>query len=474
MIANTRKKTSIFRILTLILGISFALLFFTVLILGNYIVFMEKKLSSSLYPGVFIDKQEVGYKTAAQLKKEYQAKYAYLQNKAFTIRYKDQPVATLSAEKINLHSNANEIVDRAYLVGRTPHIPTRVTQKLLSLLHLSTFQFSTYVTYDKNSIDEVLGDLEDRFNQKPKDALFTFENGKVKEFSKDEPGLRIKSNMVRLHLERAVFDVSTNPQASTTITLEDEVIQPEITLAKANNFGIEELIGEGVSNFTHSIPSRIYNVNIASSKFNGVLIEKDKDISFNQIVGEISARTGYQPAYIIQNGRTVLGDGGGVCQVSTTLFRAAMNAGLPILERHAHAYRVGYYENDSKPGFDATVYSPTVDLRIKNDTGAAILILTEIDKDKNLLYFRLYGKKDGRKSEISEPVISDQAPPLPAVYQDDPTLKKGVTKQVDYPAWGAKSVFNYKITYATNKIEEQKFVSVYKPWAPVYLVGTAD
>jgi vancomycin resistance protein YoaR len=170
----------------------------------------------------------------------------------------------------------------------------------------------------------------------------------------------------------------------------------------------------------------------------------------------------------------VLGDGGGICQVSTTMFRAAMNAGLPITERHAHAYRVGYYENDAKPGFDATIYSPTVDLKFKNDTPGAILVQTEIIEDEHLLLFHFYGKKDGRRVEITEPTLTNVAPPPPAVNQDDPTLQRGVTKQVDFAAWGGKSVFNYKVIYPDNQIKDQTFVSVYRPWQAIFLVGTKD
>ena len=166
--------------------------------------------------------------------------------------------------------------------------------------------------------------------------------------------------------------------------------------------------------------------------------------------------------------------GGGVCQVSTTLFRAALSAGLPIVERTAHAYRVGYYENDSKPGFDATVFAPSPDLKIKNDTPASILIQTEVDQINNLLYFRFYGKKDQRKVEISPVTVYDVVPPLPEIRQDDPTLKKGVVKQVDYPAWGAKAVFDYKVSNGDMVSFEKKFFSSYRSWQAIYLVGTAE
>jgi vancomycin resistance protein YoaR len=136
---------------------------------------------------------------------------------------------------------------------------------------------------------------------------------------------------------------------------------------------------------------------------------------------------------------------------------------------------VGYYENDSKPGLDATVFSPSVDLKIKNDTGAYILIETEVDEANNLLYFHLYGKKDGRRSEIDNISIWDVSPPPPSVNQDDPTLKKGVTKQIDFAAWGAKASFEYKVYDKDNKLTiNEKYYSIYKPWAAVYSVGTSD
>ena len=190
-------------------------------------------------------------------------------------------------------------------------------------------------------------------------------------------------------------------------------------------------------------------------------------------MGEISSATGYKPSYIIKNGRTVLGDGGGVCQVSTTLFRAILNAGLPIVERKAHSYRVSYYEQDAKPGFDATVFDPYVDLKFKNDTPTALLIQGVVDRKEKKVYFFIYGKKDNRKVYISTPKVYDVVPPPEPLYIEDPTLKKGVVKQIDFSAWGAKSVFTYRVEKNGEVIFEKVFKSVYRPWRAVYLVGTS-
>lgn len=265
----------------------------------------------------------------------------------------------------------------------------------------------------------------------------------------------------------------TDKKTHLVVKVTDRIIEPEITLAKANKHGIEELIAEGKSDYSHSIPSRIHNVILAASKFNGVLVPKGEEFSFNSVIGDISSSTGYQPAYVIQNGRTVLGDGGGVCQVSTTAFRAALNAGLPITERSAHAYRVSYYENDSQPGFDATIYVPTVDFKFKNDTPASILIMTEVDEENMILTFKFYGKKDDRQVELSPVTIWDVAPAPEPLYEDDPTLAKDQVRQVDYAASGAKAKFTYKVIKG-EEVHEETFTSIYRPWRAVFLRGTKE
>lgn len=188
---------------------------------------------------------------------------------------------------------------------------------------------------------------------------------------------------------------------------------------------------------------------------------------------KVSEFTGYQQAYIISGGKTILGDGGGVCQVSTTLFRAILDAGLPITERQAHAYMVGYYEQDSPPGLDATVYSPSPDLKFKNDTSNSILITARANPRNYSLVFELYGTSDGRVSTISKPAVTDVVPAPDDLYQDDPTLPVGTVKQIDFKAAGAKVTFNYKVTKAGETIYKKTFISNYRPWQAVYLRGTA-
>lgn len=440
----------------------------------SYLIRQEKKLGSRVYPNVYVDDIELGFKTKEQALELVRTHQKVLSDTLFTVLYKNEPVATFSASQIHLRYNTDEVVDRAYLIGRVEHVASRVQQKWVTLFNLSRYDFQSHLAYDTDLVKDFFTSVEQKYEKPAKNALFKFEDNRVVAFQPEVAGLAIDSTQFFQDLNSQIQKLEFQNTATPTITLVEHVVKPQVTLAQVNQFGIEELIGEGKSDFSHSIPERIHNIVVAASKFNGVLIPRGGEFSFNDTIGDISSTTGYKPAYIIKNGRTVLGDGGGVCQVSTTVFRAALNTGLPIVERHAHAYRVGYYENDAKPGLDATVFSPTVDLKIKNDTQTSILVQTEIERDTNILHVRLYGKKDNRRVELSAIQVYDVTPPPPDVHQDDPTMKKGQTKQVDFAAWGSKSLYTYKVTYPDGKVEDKSFLSVYRPWAAVFLVGTSD
>ncbi len=434
---------------------------------------LSQRLDSRIFPNVYINSHNVGNMTKEQASKLIARSNAPFARTSVTVLYKSDPIATLSAKTLNLWLNTDDVVEQAYLIGRVDRIPSKLIQRINTLFGIKKYRFDTSLTYDEHQLEVVAETAEDSFNKPAKNALFAFKDGRVTKFQPEANGVQIESKQLLTDARKKIQTMKSNPK-SVSVELKEKVLKPEITMAQSNNLGIEELIGEGQSNYSHSIPGREHNVVLGTSKFNGVLIPKGETLSFNQLIGDISALTGYQQAYIIQNGKTVLGDGGGICQVSTTLFRAAINTGLPILNRTAHAYRVSYYENDSGPGFDATVFSPSVDLKIKNDTPAAVLIQTEVDEVNKLVYFKLYGKKDNRKVEISKAEVWDVSPPPEASYEDDPTLQRGITKQVDFAAWGAKARFNYKVTYPNKEVKDEIFYSVYRPWKAVFLVGTKD
>lgn len=332
--------------------------------------------------------------------------------------------------------------------------------------------------YEQEKIASWSAKLAKSINQPVENAAFKFlpssipsQKDKVVEFKPARQGKILEEEKTVDLIIKSLTKLEQD-RKEITFKLPVKIILPKITTNQVNNLGIQELISQGVSYFRGSIPSRIHNITLASAKLNGLLIAPDEIFSFNHSLGDVSETTGFKPAYIIKEGRTVLGDGGGVCQVSTTLFRAALNAGLPIFERRAHAYRVAYYEQRSSVGLDATVFDPTANLKFQNDTPAYILIQSSVNKKNYQLTFELYGADDGRQATISKSKIWDQTPPPPDLYQDDPTLPAGQIKQIDWKAWGAKVAFDYKVTRSGEILQERTFYSAYRPWQAIFLRGT--
>lgn len=322
---------------------------------------------------------------------------------------------------------------------------------------------------NKKMVTAYLKDLSKDINQEVVEAQFNFNpaTNRVTTFKPAQEG-----RILDIDKTADLIILALNKERAKTITLPVSIIKPKIQTAEANNLGIKELLGQGISRFTGSIQNRIYNINLAASRINGVLIPPGEVFSFNDKVGDISAASGYKQAYVIKSGRTVLDDGGGVCQDSTTLFRAVLNAGLPVVARTAHAYRVSYYEQGFPPGLDATVFSPSVDFKFKNDTPAHVLI--QAYASGTTLYVDIYGTSDGRISRLTTSVVANQIPPPPEIRQDDPELPRGTVKQIDWAAWGADVSFKRTVTRNGENIISETWKSKFRPWQAIYLVGTKD
>lgn len=238
-----------------------------------------------------------------------------------------------------------------------------------------------YFYLDPNKVFLYVDDLAKKIDVEAKNVRLGSTAGKAVVAAPEIIGQKVNRN-------DAILQIQTAVAGDKVASLKIERVEPQITSANLSELGLVDLISTGWTDFTGSPANRVHNVNTGASKFNGVLIEQGKEISFNNILGPVDASTGYLPELVILADKTVPEFGGGLCQVSSTAFRAALNAGLPILERHAHAYPVSYY----KPyGVDATIYLPKPDLRFENDTGEYILIQTRIEGRK--LYFDFYGTK---------------------------------------------------------------------------------
>lgn len=434
-----------------------------------FIIF-ENIYNNRIYPGVFVGTTQISGKTKQEVQAYFEKKNQQIQNTEF-IFTTDSETATISAKDLGLGYNAKLLAAQAYSVGRSSDLFANAS--LVFQAYFTDIVLTPSYSYSSDKLTSALSPLIDSNQVTPVDALFTLNNGRVSAFRPSSDGQEVDMDTLKQELERKIpILLLKGTSATVTIPLPVKKLPPKVTTADANNLGIVELVGSGTSLFAHSIPSRIYNVELAASRINGVLVPPGEVFSFAKAVGDVSSFTGYQQAYVIENGKTVLGDGGGVCQVSTTLFRAALNAGLPIIERHAHAYRVGYYEEDGPPGIDATVYVPSIDLKFKNDTDHSILIQTAVDPQALRLTFYLYGTRDGREVTMTTPVVTNQTPPPPDLFTDDPTLPKGTVKQVDFSAWGADVSFHRTVKKDGKVVIDETYISHYQPWQAAFLRGT--
>lgn len=329
------------------------------------------------------------------------------------------------------------------------------------------------VSLNREAIAHFIDEIGNSIDVATQDASLVFDGERVTKFTPARDGQKLDRETTKKLLLSKVSTENVSGESEIAINLPVVVTRAKIASEEINSLGIRELIGRGVSYFAGSIPNRIHNLTLGSARISGTIVAPGEVFSFNKQVGEVSGTTGYKPAYVISSGRTVLDDGGGICQVSTTVFRAALASGLPIRARTAHAYRVGYYEQRGfRAGLDATVWSPAVDFAFKNDTDNHILVQAVVDNVNAKLQVDIYGTSDGRRIELSEPVVSNIRPAPEPKYQDDPSLPKGTIKQVDFAADGATSVFTRKVFKDTELVIDEVFKSNFRPWQAVYLVGT--
>lgn len=261
------------------------------------------------------------------------------------------------------------------------------------------------VSVQKDKIKKFLEDLERKTNKDPVDAKFKIEDGKVSIFSLSQNGLRIDTEKNLEIISEKITDGDPRYREKGEIELAYEIVEPEISSDTINNLGITTLIGEGKSNFRGSPKNRIHNIKVATSRFEGILINPEEEFSFVEILGPVDGEHGYLPELVIKRNKTEPEFGGGICQVSTTMFRAAIYSGMKITARRNHAYPVAYY---NPQGMDATVYVPYPDLRFINNTPGHILIQSKIEGME--LVFQFYGTDDSRKIEIAGPKIIKRDP----------------------------------------------------------------
>lgn len=271
--------------------------------------------------------------------------------------------------------------------------------------------------------NKLLSAVAPQIEREPQDAVLEITDGRAGAFRPDLTGRA-------LDYYQTVADVKTALFRNTSIIVTPTVTSfPTLRLKDTNNLGINELVAHGESDFTGSSNNRITNIEVGAARFNGLILKPGEEFSFNQNLGPVTAKAGFKPEIVIKPEGQMPELGGGLCQVSTTAFRAALYGGLAITARRNHSFAVRYY---APQGTDATIYPGAVDLKFLNDTPTALLISTRVEGKK--LIFDYYGTLDGREVKIDGPY------------------------QYDFGAGGAmKARLARTVTWATKKTTDEFF-----------------
>ncbi len=339
---------------------------------------------------------------------------------------------------------------------------------------------SLQVGLEPEALRQALTGIAAQVNRSPENARFIFDDttGRLTLLQNAAQGRKVDIETTLNEINRRL------PLGEHNLPLNLVVAEPQVTdAATGEELGVRQLIYEYTSYFYGSSESRIQNIQAAAARFHGVLVPPGETFSMGQTLGDVSLDNGFAEALIIYGGRTIKGVGGGVCQVSTTLFRSVFLAGFPVVARTPHAYRVTYYEqtisgstDERLAGLDATVYFPLVDFKFTNDTPHWLLMETYTNVAARTLTWKLYSTPDGRTVEWDTTGLTNRLPPPPTVFEENPELKKNTFDQVDWPVEGAdvtvtRTVYRSGAFYFTDT-----FQTHYEPWAAVceYGPGTDD
>lgn len=305
-----------------------------------------------------------------------------------------------------------------------------------------------------------------------------FADGTVRIVEEGKPGWRLRQD----EAVEQIGNLLLSPAAVTrTLTLPVDELKPRISAENLATVGIRELVAKGQSSFAGSAEYRITNIVAGARRMDGVLIAPGEEFSFNRQLGAVDAENGFVEGYAIIGNRTQLEWGGGVCQVSTTVFRSAFWAGVPITERHAHAFYISWYDRfglgpyGDGQGLDAAIYTGVSDLKFVNDTGGWLLMQADVDEAAQVLSVSLYGTRPNREVRLEGPVVSNEvrAPGEP-VYVDDPSLPRGTVRQSDVARSGRDIAVERVIVQNGAEVGRETFLTRFRAWPNIYVRGTGS
>lgn len=374
------------------------------LLFSDWLYFRER-----IYPGVFLNHIHLGSKS-------WQEAENILQEYTLELLLPDGRLVPVRLDRLGVNLDIAAILDRAYRCGRNRSLPFSYLERLQ--LHLHKEQLQPVYLLDEDKMQACLSELCSRLAEPPRDAVITIEQGKAV-IIPEKAGYSLQETAVREIILQHLGAGSKTP----VVALPTSPIEPELTVKILEEKQIRSLRGIFTTSFNAPQLERSHNIRLAAGILNNYFIENGEVFSVNAIVGDTTPEKGYKKAPVIMGAELVPGYGGGLCQVSTTLYNAALLAGLEIVERHPHGMVIPYVA----PGRDATIAYPDKDLKIRNTTGGTVLITAETTA--NDLTFAVFGLPGAYEITVETEILQVIMPPTR--IRTDPSLPPGEERLVE-------------------------------------------
>lgn len=359
------------------------------------------------YEGTRIDGLELkGYTKAEAIEKLHQLNYQRLTDMELKFFFEDQEW-TVAGERLGVYLDIDEQIELAWQIGREGNVFERQSQ--ISDLKKTPYAASTTISYDHTMLESELREIKARIDVPAKDAWMDFDPTRDEKFipKSEEVGREVPfDGLLRVataQLDNGIF----TPIEIEPVPVEPSIYRDDLVLATSRIKRVTTPLGE-------SKAERIHNIKLALSMFNGMVVAPGQEVSFNAVTGPRGLEQGYQNAGVILDDEIVDGPGGGVCQVSTTLYQAVVRSGLQIVKRTKHSLPVSYVPI----GADAAVAYDYKDLVFKNNTDLPIYIIAEVVGSDVVVTIHGRPLEDGVEIKIVNDVYETIGAPDPELIPD--------------------------------------------------------
>lgn len=381
------------------------------------------KYSSIIYPKVWVEDINLGGKTKEEAKEAIVEKHNNLvAEKVLTIKVNDKQYS-VDTSKLNMNYDYNEAVDKAYDVSRNDNLFKKYFY--IESSEQKTFQLNH--TYNYDVVDSVIKNIEQENNVQAVNAAISKNSSGGFTISKEKYGYAINSEKLKEDIKNKIDNIEK--EENFLVQAEIQKIDPKIK--EENLKSINAKVSTFTTDFKTSNDNRTINVSLASNAINGKILMPGDTFSFNDVVGERSAERGYKTATVIIDNKFVDDLGGGVCQVSTTLYNAVLRANIPSVERIHHSLPSTYVGL----GLDATVAYGLLDYKFKNTLSYPIYIESVIE-NKNIT-FNIYSNStlNSKTYDIVNEVVGDKSKVFKITYENGNQVSKNLlyTDKIELP-----------------------------------------